>query len=80
MDDALITRNMTMALLAIFLCPLSLSSSRMADSPNGVAAFPIPSMFATRLSEINPAASLLGGTPGNKNNSAFFSLAVELGG
>ncbi len=45
---ALMARNSAIALVALPRCGFSRSSSTIAFRPNGVAAFPSPSMFAAR--------------------------------
>ena len=55
-EEVLIARNITMALLAVPLCGLSLSSSCIARMPNGVAALPRPSTLAEMFIIIAPIA------------------------
>ena len=47
--EVLMARNNAMALVAVPLCGLSLSSSSMARMPNGVAALASPSMLLEML-------------------------------
>jgi len=49
-------RKVHIALVAVPGCGFSLSSSRIARSPRGVAALPRPSMFAARFNTIAPMA------------------------
>jgi hypothetical protein len=62
--EVLIARNSAIALLATPGRVFSVSSSRMAFSPNGVAALPRPSTFAARFRTIAPIAGCSAGTSG----------------
>ncbi len=64
--EVLIARNSAMALVAVPLCGLSVSSSCMARMPNGVAALPRPSTLAEMLRIIAPMAGCSAGTSGNR--------------
>ena len=64
--EVLIARNSAMALVAVPLCGLSLSSSCMARMPNGVAALPRPSTLAEMLRIMAPMAGCSAGTSGNR--------------
>ena len=64
--DVLMARNRAMALVAVPLFSLSLSSSCMARMPNGVAALPSPRTLADILRIMAPMAGCSGGTSGNR--------------
>ncbi len=52
----LIARKVHIAFVAVPGCGLSLSRSRIARNPSGVAALPSPSMFAAMFMSIEPIA------------------------
>src|SRR6266550_2298141 len=52
----LIARNVHIALVAIPGCGLSVSKSRIARNPSGVAALPSPSILAAMFINIEPIA------------------------
>src|SRR3981081_2308827 len=57
-------RNVHIALVAMPGCGLSVSRSRIARNPSGVAALPSPSMLAAMFISIDPIAGGLGGESG----------------
>ena len=62
----LIARKVHIALVATPGRGLSVSKSRIARSPSGVAALPRPSMFAAMFINIDPIAGCSGGTSGKR--------------
>ena len=64
--EVLMARNRTIALVATPGRRLSFSSSCMARTPKGVAAFPRPSTLAAMFMIIAPIAGWSGGTSGNR--------------
>ena len=64
--EVLMARNITMALVAVFLSGLSSCNSSIAFRPSGVAALPNPSMLADMLSTMEPIAGWSAGTSGNR--------------
>ena len=65
-DAVLIARNVHIAFDATPGRGLSVSRSRIARNPSGVAAFPSPSMFAAMFMSIEPIAGCSGGTSGKR--------------
>ena len=62
-------RNITIALVAVFLCGLSSCRCFIACSPSGVAALPRPSRLADMFMTMAPIAGWSGGTSGNSRTS-----------
>jgi hypothetical protein len=74
----LIARNRHIALVAVFFSSLSVWSSAIAFSPNGVAAFVRPTTFAARFITIAPIAGCSAGTSGNRRiNTGGRSRAMK---
>src|SRR3954466_774274 len=65
-EAVFMARKVHMAFVATPGCGLSVSRSRMARNPSGVAALPRPSMFAAIFISIAPIAGCSGGTSGKR--------------
>ena len=78
-DEALMTMNMIMSLVAVSGSGLRVCSSFIALSPSGVAALSSPSTLADRFITIAPEAGWPSGMPGkSRRNSGPTSRATLL--